>query len=55
MVEAAAEHEVREQVDAEHQAELVKTQQAGADAETDATETTTGGEGSADESKESDA
>ena len=55
MVEAAAEHEVHEQVDAEHQAELMKTQQAGADSadEADATETTTQGEGSADESKES--
>ena len=57
MVEAAAEHEVHEQVDPEQQAELLKTQEAGADAdtgaETDATETTTQGEGSADESKES--
>ena len=55
MVEAAAEHEVHEQVDPEHQAELLKTQEAGADADTGATETTTEGEGSADESKESDA
>ncbi len=53
MVEAAAEHEVHEQVDAEHQAELLKTQEAGA--QVDTTETTTEGEGPADESKESDA
>ncbi|QNE04600.1 50S ribosomal protein L3 [Croceicoccus marinus] len=31
MVESAAEHEVHQQVDAEHQAELLKEQQAGAD------------------------
>ena len=35
MVEAAAEHEVHELVDAEHQAELLKTQESGADADTD--------------------
>ncbi len=53
MVEAAAEHEVVEQVTPEQQAELLKTQEAGAEAEPDATETTTEGEGSSDESKES--
>ena len=57
MVEAAAEHEVHDQVDPEHQAELLKTQQAGADTEADAAaadETTTeGGEAGSDESKES--
>ena len=40
LVEHAAEHEVHEQVDAEHQAELLKTQSAGAEAEGDTTENT---------------
>ena len=57
MVEAAAEHEVVEQVSAEQQEELLQTQEAGADAEADATETTPEGgaePGSTDgESKES--
>ena len=57
MVETAAEHEVHQQVDAEHQAELLKTQQAGAGDEVtpaDGEETTTeGGEAPSDESKES--
>ena len=35
MVESAAEHEVHDQVDAEHQAELLKTQQAGAETDTE--------------------
>jgi hypothetical protein len=52
--EAAAEHEVVEQVTPEQQAELLKTQEAGAEAEPEATETTTeGGEAGSDESKES--
>jgi len=59
MVEAAAEHEVHEQVDAAHQDELLKTQQAGGDtdAEIEAAgeeNTDEGGESAAsDESKES--
>ena len=40
MVEAAAEHEVIEQVTPEMQEELAKTQEAGADTDTAATETT---------------
>jgi large subunit ribosomal protein L3 len=54
MVETAAEHEVVEQVTPEQQAELLKTQEAGAEAAPEATETTTeGGEAGSDESKES--
>ncbi len=58
MIEAAAEHEVHEQVDAEHQAELLKTQQAGGetDAEIEAAaedNTTDGGDAGSAESKES--
>lgn len=56
MVEAAAEHEVNEQVDAEQQAELLKTQQAGAGDESapaESEETTTAADTGADESKES--
>ena len=59
MVETAAEHEVHEQVDAEHQAELLKTQEAGADADAEtpssAEENTTEAGSASDESKESDA
>jgi large subunit ribosomal protein L3 len=58
MVEAAAEHEVHEQVDAEHQAELLKTQQAGAETEAEAEaaaaeDNTIEGESGSVESKES--
>ncbi|HEX2795184.1 MAG TPA: 50S ribosomal protein L3 [Croceicoccus sp.] len=50
MVEAAAEHEVHDQVSVEQQEELLKTQEAGADADT-ATETPAADTGS-DENKE---
>lgn len=50
MVETAAEHEVREQVGAEQQEELLKTQEAGVEAADDATQSATEGD-----SKESDA
>ena len=57
MVEAAAEHEVHEQVDAEHQEELLKTQEAGADTDAEieaaAEENTAEGDSASDESKES--
>ena len=57
MVEAAAEHEVHEQVDAEHQEELLKTQEAGADTDAEieaaADEKTADGASASDESKES--
>ncbi|MBL8656732.1 MAG: 50S ribosomal protein L3 [Altererythrobacter sp.] len=57
MVEAAAEHEVHEQVDAEHQEELLKTQEAGADTDAEieaaADENTADGASASDESKES--
>ena len=57
MVEAAAEHEVHEQVDAAHQEELLKTQQAGGDTDAEieaaAEENASESEGSSDESKES--
>ena len=57
MVEAAAEHEVHEQVDAAHQEELLKTQEAGADTDAEieaaADENTAEGESASDESKES--
>jgi large subunit ribosomal protein L3 len=54
MVEAAAEHEVHEQVDAEHQAELLKSQEAGADtAASGDAETTTDAATASGESKES--
>ena len=54
MVEHAAEHEVNPQVDAEHQAQLLKEQQAGAgDDTTPAVGAENTAEGSSDESKES--
>jgi large subunit ribosomal protein L3 len=58
MVEAAAEHEVVEQVSAEQQEELLKTQEAGAEADVAADaaadeNTTEGGAAASDESKES--
>jgi large subunit ribosomal protein L3 len=54
MVEAAAEHEVVEQVSAEQQEELLKTQEAGADTDATADENTTeGGDAGSGESKES--
>ena len=55
LVEAAAEHEVHEQVDAEQQAQLLKEQQAGAGDETTPAvgeETPEGGNTASDESKE---
>ncbi|MGN6497672.1 MAG: 50S ribosomal protein L3 [Tsuneonella sp.] len=54
MVEAAAEHEVNTQVDAEHQAQLLQEQQAGAgDETTPAVGEENTAEGASDESKES--
>ena len=54
MVEAAAEHEVVEQVSAEQQEELLKTQEAGADTDAAADENKTeGGDAGSGESKES--
>ncbi|WP_095011834.1 50S ribosomal protein L3 [Tsuneonella mangrovi] len=56
LVETAAEHEVHTQVDAAHQAELLKEQKAGAGDETTPAvgeDNTAEGEGSSDESKES--
>ena len=54
MVEAAAEHEVVEQVSAEQQEELLKTQEAGAETDAAADENATGGgDAGSGESKES--
>ena len=56
LVESAAEHEVHEQVDAEHQAELLKTQEAGAGDEAtpaDGADNTPEADTGSDESKES--
>src|SRR5687768_1533260 len=52
MVEAAAEHEVHDEVTPEQQAKLLKEQQAGAPTEAEATEQTTEAEGNAPEAED---